>query len=221
VGFFDDVKPAERPKFKPMVRTVETEGDPGDEDGSSELEEITNPAWMSPPRGWVPGGVAIAGLVWKSEVASVFITKLAAFPTGFSFTLNTLLSSPGVEGLDPYRHAGPWSRDEDRHELPPELLRFGIEYPDGRATSFEHWPTRFTLAKEDPDPARHLVLNSGDGGAWGSQEGYMDCWVWPLPPPGSVSFICEWPKAGIAEAKRDLEADLIRAAAEQAEAIWE
>ena len=44
----------------------------------------------------------------------------------------------------------------------------------------------------------------------------MSYWVWPLPPSGPVTFVCEWPAYDIAETRVTVEAALIIEAAERA-----
>jgi hypothetical protein len=48
----------------------------------------------------------------------------------------------------------------------------------------------------------------------------MSYWVWPLPPPGPVTFVCEWPAHGIGESRADVDARLIREAAVRAVPLW-
>ena len=58
-------------------------------------------------------------------------------------------------------------------------------------------------------------------GSGGSGRKYTSrYWCEPLPPPGSLGLVCEWPKYGIAEIEDVVSADLILAAAEHAKPIW-
>jgi hypothetical protein len=63
------------------------------------------------------------------------------------------------------------------------------------------------------------LRGSGRGGSGESrfQQGY---WISPLPPPGPVGFVCEWPAVGIPVARQELDAQLIRDAAENARAMF-
>ena len=45
-------------------------------------------------------------------------------------------------------------------------------------------------------------------------------WVSPLPPPGSLGFVCAWPAFGIAESRAELEAAQILAAARDNIELW-
>jgi hypothetical protein len=56
-------------------------------------------------------------------------------------------------------------------------------------------------------------------------EGYdsrpqeVDLWVWGLPPPGPLAFVCEWPAPNIPETRAEMEAGLVLGAG-CAVAIW-
>jgi hypothetical protein len=59
------------------------------------------------------------------------------------------------------------------------------------------------------------VVGGGGGGRF--HQGY---WVSPLPPPGPIALVCEWPAAGISLARYELDAQLLVDAAERARAIF-
>src|SRR5215475_11215845 len=47
----------------------------------------------------------------------------------------------------------------------------------------------------------------------GPQRYEMACWVWPLPPPGPVVFVCRWPAIALPESIAAIDARAILAAA--------
>jgi hypothetical protein len=57
-------------------------------------------------------------------------------------------------------------------------------------------------------------------------EGYdllaqeVDAWVWGLPPPGPLAFVCEWPARGIPETRAKMDAGLVLEAADRAMPVW-
>ena len=57
-------------------------------------------------------------------------------------------------------------------------------------------------------------------------EGYdrlaweVDVWIWGLPPPGPLAFVCEWPARGIPESRVEIDAGLVLEAAGRAVPIW-
>jgi hypothetical protein len=44
--------------------------------------------------------------------------------------------------------------------------------------------------------------------------------VWPLPPPGTVGLLCEWPSEGIELSRIDVDGAAILEAAARVETIW-
>ncbi|MFL6222641.1 MAG: hypothetical protein ACJ75K_07385, partial [Actinomycetes bacterium] len=63
------------------------------------------------------------------------------------------------------------------------------------------------------------VLNQHGGGG-GGLAWDMEHWVWPLPPPGPFTFVCEWPARGIAESGAEIDAGSILEAAGRAVTLW-
>jgi hypothetical protein len=193
-----------------------------------EEEAYESPEWLEAPRGWLGGVVPLELLVARSHVAAVYLSRLVAYPTGFKLTINTLASSANSLGLDAFEPLGLHMRRSEGGEIPPELLRFGVQYSDGRKeTTFGRWHgggmsrTMFAFSGEDdaPDPSTQIILTSrgGGGGALDADQNY---WVWPLPPPGQVTFACEWPELEIPETQVAIEGEVIREAAGRAERVW-
>jgi hypothetical protein len=132
-------------------------------------------------------------LVRTSAVAAR-VRNLARYTNGFSFVL-ALRSTAAAPSLDPFHHS------RHRHGAAPrdEVFRFGVAFADGRkATSFD---SRFGI--HDDPPAIVLLSAGGRGGVDGWDQHY---WVAPLPPPGPVAFVCEWPAAGIQLTRAEVDA---------------
>jgi hypothetical protein len=104
-----------------------------------------------------------------------------------------------------------------KRELPPDLLRFGVEFADGgRATSLD----LYVLSPHDPAGApKPPVLWPCGGGGGGGRWGH-DVWVWPLPPAGPLTFACEWPALGIPFSRAVIDAGRIHDAACRAHLLW-
>lgn len=65
-------------------------------------------------------------------------------------------------------------------------------------------------------PVERVILRTEEVGIylscfWGSW--HYTFWVWPLPPPGSFDFVCEWPVAEMPITRFELDADLLLEAA--------
>jgi hypothetical protein len=74
--------------------------------------------------------------------------------------------------------------------------------------------TAFFDPPPEPEPAL-FGPPSRRGGGWHASQ-----WVWPLPPPGPVAFVCEWPVAGIPESRAEIDAQVILDAASRAQVIF-
>lgn len=182
-----------------------------------EPERHARPPWMGPPEGTLPGVVALEHVLARNERAAVCLTRLGAYPTGFALELVTFATG---EELDPYLFGGPGARMHLRRgsgEIPAEMLRFGVQFADGsKATNTAHRVP--PSPRDDPPPEGPLLFPRGGGGGGGNWR--QDMWVWPLPPPGPLTFVAEWPAAGIPLTRHELDAQLILDAAERAQMIF-
>ena len=50
--------------------------------------------------------------------------------------------------------------------------------------------------------------------------GAQSLWVWPLPPSGAVTFICEWPAVRIPVTRNTIDSHQILAAASRANVLF-
>jgi len=206
VGFFDDLRlPG---------------GDAEDED------DYTTPEWWAAPEDFVAGVVPVEIVLATSNEAAVFITRIAAYPAGFEFDAELLTRKPARIGRGDFFEL---MHDPDRPEgeIPPELVRLGIGFADGRRASslgeLLGGSSVATMAAGDedpPDPDKDVLMTPGGGGG-GPRRSTQSYWVWPLPPPGKLTFACEWPAFGIEETTMEIDADVIREAAERARSAWD
>jgi hypothetical protein len=99
-------------------------------------------------------------------------------------------------------------------EIPPELLRFGVQFSDGsKATNTGGF-------HPDPQPPARPVMHAGGGGGGGGRSWRRTQWVWPLPPPGALTLVCEWPSMDIPVTRGELDAQPILDAAARAQVIF-
>jgi hypothetical protein len=125
--------------------------------------------------------------------------------------------SPVVhDDLDPLLFGPPRRRPGvQSQQLPPEVLRFGVQFADGsKATNvggdLPHDPA--------VAPAGPVIVPGGGGGGGG--RWHQSLWVWPLPPPGRLLFVCEWPAAGIPLTRFEIDAHLVIDAAARAQVVF-
>jgi hypothetical protein len=147
--------------------------------------------------------VAVELLLARSQTAAISIAYLDAHPTGFEFEVKAVTSTAehefdrGVFG----RH---WPQlGENRDELPPILLRIGVQFADGRKAT--------NIIGHDRPPAGPVLWPLAGGGGGGSfRQAY---WVSPLPPSGPLALVYEWPAVGIPLSRHEIDAQLILDAA--------
>jgi len=150
----------------------------------------------------VPLEVVIA----RSQTIAIIINRLTAYPNGFAFNLS-LRAKPGHEMASDGFHG--WRR---RGASVPsdEILRFGIQFADGsKVTNLQ------VFAYGAPGPPTPPILLGGGGGGSSNRSDFF-FWVWPLPPPGPLLFVTEWPIEGIQLSRYEISSDAIRQAAEAA-----
>jgi hypothetical protein len=100
------------------------------------IRERRRPAWAGPPHGTLPGVLPLELVLARSEVAAVCVSQLCAYPTGLESDL-LVVAAPDADdnALDPMLF-GPQAhrlrRRADGSEIPDEVLRFGVEFADGR-----------------------------------------------------------------------------------------
>jgi hypothetical protein len=185
-----------------------------------EPRERILPPWLGPPNGTVPGVVALEVPLVRTERFAIFITRLDAYPEGFGFDVFAL-AAPGQdeEGLPDPMLFGP-GRHILRHgrgEIPDHVLRIGVQFSDGRkATNTGGFPHSSADFENPPEgPVLHSGGGGGGGGSWHQSE-----WVWPLPPPGPLAFVCQWPAAGIPLTRHEIDAQVILDAAARAQVVF-
>lgn len=170
----------------------------------------------------VPGIASVAVVVARTEEAVVAVTGIRAYPTGIGFTLTLRLRN-----LDPRERRAFWPFHElGRHRGPPwsdEVLRLTVAFADGRSV------TNLDPAPGDPEvPAfGQPMLSSGPGTGLVGSGSSPDRWGWdmdyrarPLPPPGPLAFICDWPARGIRSARAEVDGAEVLRAADAAVPLW-
>jgi len=158
----------------------------------------------------LPGVAALELVLASNERAAVYIGRCSVYPTGFELEVRALVRA-GADELDPSLN-GIYHRPGQRSSY-EEMLRFGIAFSDGRKATNVGGPGH------GPSEPADMVLR-GMGGGGGGGRWRQDFWVWPLPPPGSVGFVCEWPAAGIPLSRHEVDAQLLLDAATRARGLF-
>jgi hypothetical protein len=170
------------------------------------------PEWIHKPSDEVGVLVPYAVVIARSKQALVALAGFHVYSNGVEILLmlrtlsDFVLDDPtGVRELMRRRI------DPTTDSLPDTVFRFGVEFSDGRrATNLDmHWGGPDWQTK--PPPSIHLGMTGGGGGAAFDWQ----VWLWPLPPPGVLALVCEYPQAAIAMTRYEVEAAPILEAASQ------
>jgi hypothetical protein len=187
---------------------------PPDDEPLGPAEEYTDGRWLA-------GVLAVEQIIGRSDQAAVAVRRMSVLPGSFEIEVVAWLRRPPrrrprrrfpqeiLLSLD-----RPWvSRAEDG-SLPPDLVRFGIQFPDGgRATNVDaDWP------RPDVDRPEHGLRTQGGSSSAGEASQRFS--ARPLPAVGDVVLVCEWPAYGIAESRLTIDGDALRAAAARAQPVW-
>jgi hypothetical protein len=87
-----------------------------------------------------------------------------------------------------------------------------VRFADGR--SADNDPRRWPRPSSDEAPDPPLLYQSTRG----PDGGHV--WLWGLPPPGPLTFACQWATEQIPPSEAELDAGLILAAAQRAQTLW-
>ena len=150
--------------------------------------------------------VPISLLLVRTEEVAVVVTKVIAYPAGFTFDVVCVSRS-----WRPRVPLQPWS-PPGRDDSHPSVLRFGLRFADGSRV------TNLDVRKGGSPEAGPLLRPTGGFGA--DRTYTLGYWCEPLPPEGPMSFVCEWPQYQIPVTQGEVDGGQIRALSRRATPIW-
>jgi hypothetical protein len=174
--------------------------------------EYHPPPWLAPPANVLGSAVPLQLMLARTESVVVAVLGATAYPTGVELTVSVRRRGKGRTALEepPFGLHRPL-----RGQIPDEVLRFGVQFADGRKA------TSLGAFRRPPEEApAHPVLTPHGGGGGGGQWNFS-FWLYPLPPAGPLAFVCEWPSEGIELTRHEIDAELIRESAGRAKVLWE
>jgi hypothetical protein len=175
-------------------------------------EEFRQPVWVGPPDNEVGVAVPLNLLLARSDAVAVALLSATVFSTGVELA-GMVRTRDQVDGL---HDAFVMHRRRQSAQLDPELFRFGVEFADGRKATNLGYP--FQRQQEDVDPSRPVLVPRGSSG--GGRSWQMNWWLWPLPPPGPLAVVCEWPAQKIPLTRHELDSSPLLEAATEVEPLW-
>jgi len=165
--------------------------------------------WRGDAEDTVGVALPLNALLVKNDQVAIVASGFVAYPLGFSFSLVTisrLNPSPVPLGMHPH----PGSRWGG---IPGREFRFGIGFSDGTAA----FSMRYRPRLDGEAAPRTLRLSEGGGGGRTYRQSF---WCEPLPPSGSMAFVCKWPELEIPETSVDIDATAIIEAASRTVPLW-
>lgn len=180
----------------------------------SEVEDAESPQWFGPPQGVIPCAVPLGRVLARNDRAAIGIAGALVYDTGFELQFIALLTRETLRETDLFelRHRG-----GNRDPLAPEVLRIGIEYADGRK-AMNTIPRWYRLDEDEVDESAPTMVELGGGG--GDREWRESYWCWPLPPPGPLQLVCEWPVLDFPLTRHEIDSQLILDAVAQTQVIF-
>jgi hypothetical protein len=175
-------------------------------------EEHRQPAWIGPPENELGVAVPVRRVLYRTDDLAIALLGVVAYSNGIELQV-VMRRRHLAEDPDPMLfHMR--RRHNQTGELAPEVLRFGVEYPDGRKATNLGNP--FPFGEEEP--AGPILMEHGGGG--GGRSWNFGYWLWPLPPTGPLRVVIEWPIAGIPLTDTELDGAVIAAAAASVDVLW-
>ncbi len=163
-----------------------------------------------PPEGEFPDTVPIDTLVLgRTDQVAVAVTGLSAFSTGIEIFVTARIR-PSADHPEEHLPGRPRDLAASR-----DSFRFGLQFSDGGKVAASPGRRR---PERDSEPAGPVLYPFAGGG--GPHSFFSRWWTWPLPPPGPLDFVCEWPAFGIAESRAGVDAQLILDAARRSIRLW-
>jgi len=159
------------------------------------------PPWIDAPLNVMPWSVALNFTLVQTGDLTAWIGSARVYRDGLKFELLVAQRDPSARSAA----AGTFfARDS---------FRLGVSLSDGRSSEQDH---QVTSLDEQP---RGVVLTQGAGSS-SARFSRFDYWMWPLPPPGPVTFAFVWEEAGIRETLAQIDAAPLIEAAAQARELW-
>lgn len=179
-------------------------------------EALEQKPWWGAPHNEIGVSTGLRLVLARTDDVAVAVIDAVAFSIGLNFTVAVLRRTPSDSHRPEYPF-GRFAHARGTREPPPDLLRFGVEFSDGRKATTLGVPM-FMTAQEEAEPEGPFLMPGGGSG--GDDYWESSFWLWPLPPPGPLVFVVEWPAEAVALTRHEVEAETIVEAARHAEILW-
>jgi hypothetical protein len=151
----------------------------------------------------MPAAVAMDILIVSRDDFAAWISTALVYPTGLLFEL--VLTRR--DRFPAHALQRPWFMAPGG----PDGPRFGIGFADGR---------KATADRPGGHEGRPDIVLSARGSSASDRRWTGRMWLWPLPPPGRLTFAFAWAEQGVQETTVDIDAAPLTEAAARARALW-
>ena len=169
--------------------------------------------WEGAPDEVRGGLVTIGRTLARTDRTAVELDYVRAYPTGFEFTVTLRKAS-----VDLNDHPEWWlaARRIDEQEISDRFCRLEVIFSDGLRVSNANEFSGVSVGEAPPEAGIRSWGGIGHHRRW-----VKTYWVWPMPPPGPVTFISEWPAEEIPATETSIEGGSLIAAARAAQVLWQ
>lgn len=183
------------------------------------------PPWFGAPENELPGVVHIGKVVYHGPHRVLAVKSAEVYSTGCNFDL--VWNARRGDETD-----NEWATAHSRffqhgpapmmgQEALGAVLLFGIVLPDGsKASTGAMNPHAYMDPAVEPEAPVLSFRGGGGGGGDDELNGSGSLWLWPLPEPGNIRLVAQWPDLGIPECSVILDGGRLRAAAGEVQQLW-
>jgi hypothetical protein len=177
------------------------------------------PPWLQPPESELGVAVPMREVLASDVGVVIALIDCVAFSTGFEFVI-AVRSKVNIDSRQ--MGFGPPGGAEE----PEKQLQIGIQFADGATAITGGQPGAEFMAQwkmhmegREPSSSDGPILAPRSGGG-GDKRWDFRYWVWPLPPEGRLTFMCEWSARNLAPTTHDVDATVIRRAGNASTKLW-
>jgi hypothetical protein len=173
-----------------------------------------------PPFDRLPAVAPLSAVLATTDNVSIALISARVFTDGVEFVIERKIRRKAMSRSD-FRSLTQNDRFTSDEESHATRLQYGVLLSDGQKLTGRHFFAEEPRQTQIPPLSHILVPTDGSGGGSDSRYEYHDgLWLHPLPPPGSIDFVTQWPSGGIEETHTTIDGDMILSLASAVRPLW-